>query len=190
MTQSLTNQLLVAMPQLKNTSFDQSVIYVCQDDAQGTMGLVVNQAIDETLRKIFIELDIDHHQTDHDILHKPIHIGGPVKRDNIFILHTPISYKTYESTMVLSEHLHITQSIDILEDIARNFGPAEFMVFAGCSSWSKQQLLSEIKNNDWLTLNSSAKLLFQSDNAIKWHECLKNLGIDQPAFLSEQQGHA
>ncbi|MDE0176762.1 MAG: YqgE/AlgH family protein, partial [Defluviicoccus sp.] len=42
----LTGQLLVAMPQMEDSRFVRSVIYMCAHTAEGAMGLVVNKLMD------------------------------------------------------------------------------------------------------------------------------------------------
>ena len=160
MANSLTNQLLIAMPQLKNTAFGESVIYMCQDDQNGAMGLIINHLIQETLKKVFEELEIDYSSTHESILNFPIHIGGPVRSDNIFVLHTTEHEVEYENTIWVQDGLGVTTSMDILEDIADNNPPAGFLVLAGYASWAKNQLAEEIKENDWLSLETDHKIVF------------------------------
>ena len=43
---SLAGHLLVAMPQMADSRFARSVVYLCAHSAEGAMGLVVNRLID------------------------------------------------------------------------------------------------------------------------------------------------
>lgn len=190
MANSLTNQLLIAMPQLKNTAFGESVIYMCQDDQNGAMGLIINHPIQETLKKVFEELEIDHGETHHSILNFPIHIGGPVRSDNIFVLHTIHEGREYENTILVQDGLAVTTSMDILEEIADNCPPDGFLVLAGYSSWAKNQLADEIKENDWLSIHADHKIVFNLDSQEKWQTCLQNIGVHKPSDISTQYGHA
>ncbi|MFA7518680.1 YqgE/AlgH family protein, partial [Shewanella sp.] len=39
--ESLQNHFLIAMPSLHGTFFERSVIYICEHDTKGAMGLVI-----------------------------------------------------------------------------------------------------------------------------------------------------
>ncbi|MFM7688448.1 MAG: YqgE/AlgH family protein, partial [Alphaproteobacteria bacterium] len=43
--ESLSGQLLVAMPQMADARFERSVIYLCAHSAQGALGLVINRPL-------------------------------------------------------------------------------------------------------------------------------------------------
>ena len=40
------NHFLVAMPDLDGTIFDKSVIYICEHDVHGAMGLIINNTVE------------------------------------------------------------------------------------------------------------------------------------------------
>jgi putative transcriptional regulator len=43
--QYLTNQFLIAMPGLEDPNFFHSVTYICEHNADGALGLVVNRPL-------------------------------------------------------------------------------------------------------------------------------------------------
>ncbi|MFZ9034896.1 MAG: YqgE/AlgH family protein [Francisellaceae bacterium] len=188
-TENLTNQFLVATPRLTNTEFGQSVILMCQDNNEGAMGLVINKPVKQTLKKVFKTLKIDYGHTSSQIINHPIHIGGPLKPDNIFVLHT-LTDEAYDTTIKINDDIAVTLSSDILHDIADNRPPKAFMVVAGYASWAPEQLVDEIKENDWLSAEFNEVLLFSSADQNKWRDCLASIGISSPARLSHQYGHA
>ena len=58
---NLSNQFLIAMPGMVDSSFAGSVIYVCEHSARGALGLVINRPTDIVLKDLFdrIELPLD-----------------------------------------------------------------------------------------------------------------------------------
>mgnify|MGYP005706663153 CR=1 FL=1 len=44
---SLKNKLLISMPNMVDSYFAKSVIFICEDDANGTMGIIVNKPISQ-----------------------------------------------------------------------------------------------------------------------------------------------
>jgi putative transcriptional regulator len=47
---SLVNQFLIAMPMLDDSYFGRTLIYMCEHDQEGAMGLVVNREADITIK--------------------------------------------------------------------------------------------------------------------------------------------
>ena len=44
---SLKNKLLISMPNMVDPYFAKSVIFICEDDTNGTMGIIVNKPISQ-----------------------------------------------------------------------------------------------------------------------------------------------
>ncbi|MFZ1986155.1 MAG: YqgE/AlgH family protein, partial [Desulfatitalea sp.] len=84
---SLKGYFLMAMPALMDPNFRQSVTCITEHTDDGAVGIVINR-VHEGLRAkmIFEELEID---TDGRVDAVPIHIGGPVHTNELFILHGP-----------------------------------------------------------------------------------------------------
>ena len=87
----LTNHFLVAMPGMKDPYFHRSVIYVCEHNEEGAMGLMINAPIDITVGKMLKQVDVEtaHPPDKTDSLEKPVLNGGPVSGDRGFILTSP-----------------------------------------------------------------------------------------------------
>ena len=68
--------------------------------------------------------------------------GGPVQTDRGFVLHSP--GPRWDSTLPVSERLHLTTSRDVLDALARGEGPAEAVVALGYAGWDAGQLEAEM----------------------------------------------
>ena len=189
MFNSLTDQCSIAIPSLQNTFFDQSVILLCQQDNDGAMGLMVNKPISHKLKRLFKELNINYDKIDASILNQAIYAGGPVNQENIFVLHGDHK-NTYDSSIYVSQNLVVTTNHQILVDIANNNAPEHFLVITGRSGWSEQQLIGEIKANNWLNTQTDKQMLFNQDNQEKLQQSLQSLGLQSPTYLSKRFGHA
>ena len=77
---NLVNQFLVATPQLREPLFLRGVIYICQHDKNGTMGIMINRPTNAKLSEIFSQLDIDYSLSKH--AQDPIYAGGPIHPEN------------------------------------------------------------------------------------------------------------
>ena len=56
---NLTNHFLIAMPGLEDDTFAKSVIYLCEHNAQGAMGLTLTVPLDLDLHDLLTQMKID-----------------------------------------------------------------------------------------------------------------------------------
>lgn len=181
----LTGQLLVAMPQMRDPRFTRTVIYMCAHTADGAMGLVVNRLVGSiTFPDLLAQLGIDHQGRGEEI---HVHFGGPVESGRGFVLHS--SDYVENGTLVVSDNVALTASIDILKDIARGGGPRKSLLALGYAGWGAGQLDSEIQSNGWLMVPSDEHLIFDNNLDEKWERAIRKLGIDYN-HLSFDAGHA
>ena len=181
--QGLRGQLLLAMPTMQDARFRDSVILVCSHDEEGCMGLMVNRPqqirVDDVLQDLNITLS-------HPI-GQPVYEGGPLDTFRGFVLHD--SHYIYDSTMQISESLHLTASRDLLEALGRDEGPSNYLLILGYAGWGGGQLEEELANNDWLIAPASEQLLFHEPPAARWQYAALSIGIER-SQLSSQIGHA
>lgn len=182
---SLAGQLLVAMPQMNDPRFAHSVIYLCGHDEQSAMGIVINKTIDSFYFKDLAEqLNI---KMDNALPQIPIHFGGPVDMTRGFVMHS--TDYDHASSILLSEYLALTASLDVLECIAQAQGPSHKMIALGYAGWDALQLDREIQENAWLVVEPDPTLLYETEIDDRWRKALGKLGVD-PEFLSTVAGHA
>lgn len=182
---NLVDKCLIATPAIKDPLFASSLIYICEHSEHGSMGLVVNHQTTQTLGDIFSQLDIE--CDDEPIRQKPVFIGGPVQLEQGFVLHT--TTENWQKSVEISPGIHLTSSMDILQSIAENKGPQDYLVILGFSGWASGQLESELQQNSWLTSASNAELLFLKNSDEKWQMAFDTLGFDI-SMLSPVSGNA
>lgn len=181
---SLSGQFLIAMPSLGDSVFEQAVIYVCEHNDEGTLGVVVNRALDTSLGDLLRQVDLP--AASDLISDTPVHMGGPVKPEHCLILHTPVGEWT--STLIVGDELGLTGSPDLLEAIAGGAGPQRYLVCLGYAGWAGGQLEDELAENAWLTGPSDRAIMFDIPAAQRWKAAAGSLGIDI-RLLSNQVGH-
>jgi putative transcriptional regulator len=172
---SLKNHFLIAMPMLNDPNFSEAVTYMCRhSDDEGAIGIVVNRPGTTTIGEICSQLDIG--VTDKTYAEVPVLTGGPVEPARGFVLHDGAS--SYESTIPVSEEIHLTASRDILEAIASGHGPSRLVVALGYAGWEAGQLEAEIAANAWLVVEARPEIIFDTPYEQRWAAAAHLIGID------------
>ncbi|MDE1922141.1 MAG: YqgE/AlgH family protein [Gammaproteobacteria bacterium] len=181
----LTNQLLIAMPAMGDPNFAQTVALVCDHSPRGALALIVNKPLPMRMGEIFDQLEIKVAQgplTERQVLR-----GGPMQTDRGFVLHP--AGGQWDSTLKVSERLHVTTSRDILTAMARGDGPEEAVVALGYAGWDGGQLEDEIRANVWLNAPVDAAIIFDLPFESRWDAAGRLLGVDL-SRISSTSGHA
>jgi putative transcriptional regulator len=181
----LTCQLLIALPALADSPFARTVTLICQHDAEGAMGVVVNRPAEYTLGEVFQQMGID--SQDQDLCAQPVLAGGPVHPERGFVLHD--GKDQWDSTLAIAADLYVTTSRDILEAMARGEGPEHVAVALGCAGWGPNQLEHEVIENSWLTVAADHELLFSVPLGRRWQAAAARIGVDM-SRMADYSGHA
>jgi putative transcriptional regulator len=185
----LTNQFLIAMPGMADDTFAGTVVYLCEHNEKGALGLVINKPIDIKLKNLFekVELSLDREE----LAELPVYFGGPVQTERGFVLHEKLAGEggAYSSTMSVPGGLAMTTSKDVLEALSSGAGPKKVLVTLGYSGWQAGQLEDEIGRNGWLTVDADPAVIFDTPIEQRYERAVALLGID-PRMLSQEAGHA
>ncbi len=184
-TVHLSNHLLIAMPNLRDPNFSQTVTLICEHNEQGALGIVINRPTDLNLGDLYEHLQIP--TSEAPAADAPVYSGGPVQVDHGFVLHEPVG--EWEATLVIHEELGLTTSRDILVATAEGRGPDRCLIALGYAGWGAGQLEQEIADNAWLTVPNDLGIVFDLPPERRWQAAAEKLGIDLN-LLSGNAGHA
>ncbi|MGA0805661.1 MAG: YqgE/AlgH family protein [Pseudohongiellaceae bacterium] len=177
---SLENHFLVAMPQLQDSWFGRSVVYIWRHNEDGALGLVVNKPIDLRMGEIFEQLGVT--CLSNASAQQIVLAGGPVETQKGFVLHDAAPH--WPSSLIVADGLTLTTSRDILADIAAGKGPARYLLALGCAGWSPGQLEQELKDNAWFTCPATTDIIFSTDHARKPEMVAARLGFSLSQLTS------
>ena len=84
MSDSLKNKFLFYSPAEyeEKDYFANALIYVCENNHEGSLGVIINRSIDVQMVDNFLDVKEKKH------LNQKIALGGPVESTSIFVLHT------------------------------------------------------------------------------------------------------
>lgn len=181
----LNNQLLIAMPGLKDPDFERSVTYICHHNEAGAMGITINRQSDLPVASILDQLHIE--QYDQIWTSEQVMIGGPIQQDRGFVLHS--MGNAWNSSYPVSEQITLTTSRDILEVLATQQQRDHSLLALGYSGWGPGQLEEEFLQNSWLSAPVDPSILFSCPIEHRWDMAASMLGVDINT-LTSPAGHA
>ena len=165
---SLKGQLILDQGKLHGSFFHRTVILICQHDAEGAFGLVLNRAAPNKVGDALVA------NLPEKIKEEPLYLGGPVQPQALSYLHKG----NFVPDANVLPNLSLGHSLDTLLDLAESFSPDEQLkIFAGYAGWAAGQLEDEMKRDTWMTHPASLELVFTADPAKLWPSILREKGF-------------
>lgn len=164
---SLAGCLLVAMPEMRDPRFAQTVIYIVKHDATGAMGLIINRPVARgPIGDLLKGFGVDSEAKQQIILH----YGGPVEPGRGFVLHSD-DYLLSDSTVV-KNGIAMTADVELVRAMSLGKGPRESLFMLGYAGWAPGQLEAEIEASGWFTIAANKEFIFSGDPAKKWQQAM------------------
>lgn len=161
--QSLKGKLLLDSGELRGSFFNKSVVLICQHDAQGAFGLVLNQPSENKVGEMLVA------DLPEPIKELNLFLGGPVQTSALSYLHSDV----YLPDANVLPNLSLGHSLEELVDLGHSFASTQrIRLFAGYAGWSPGQLETELKRKAWLVHPATLEFVFQSDPRELWQQIL------------------
>src|ERR1700704_5408676 len=107
----LKGQLLLDSGQLSGSFFQRTVVLICQHDAEGAFGLVLNRSSKNKVGEMVVA-DLP------DLLKEcPLYLGGPVQPTALSYLHTDV----FIPDATVMPNLSLGHSLDELVDLGESY---------------------------------------------------------------------
>lgn len=175
----MKGDFLIAHPMLQDGYFKRAVIYLTEDNDEGSLGFVLNFKTDLMLRDLFPHIKNGNF---------PVYDGGPVSKDQLYYIHN------------LGNDLG--ESIKLKDDLwwGGNFFELAYMIdhgkvkthnvkfFMGYSGWTPGQLKDELIQKAWFKNDAEPVLVLQGDHKTLWgdelakikesYQVFSNIGFD------------
>ena len=163
----LKGQLLLDSGQLRGSFFQRTVVLICQHDAEGAFGLVLNRTAGGNVGEMIVADLPD------PLKACPLYLGGPVQPSALSFLHSD----AFIPDANVMPNLSLGHSIDSLVELGESLSPTRrIRMFAGYAGWSPGQLEDEMKHKAWLTHPASLDLVFDTDHDQLWQKILQKKG--------------
>lgn len=159
--------LLVAEPFLQDENFRGAVILICDHNAEGTFGLIVNRSAHIPVSSVVENFSS---------IKQSIFYGGPVQPETLHFVHT--IGKSVDASIAVADgifwggHIEIITAMAELGQLKKN----EVRFFSGYAGWEPDQLQFEINNGDWYLCEADVEILFHTKPDDIWQAALHKLG--------------
>lgn len=175
-TKYLKGQLLLDSGELQGSFFQRTVLLICQHDAEGAFGLVLNRGTGNKAGELIVA------DLPEVLKEQPLFVGGPVQPSALSFLHSD----SFIPEATVLPNLSLGHSLDSLVEIGESFSPTKKVkLFAGYAGWSPGQLESEMKRKAWLTHPASLDLIFDTPPEKLWQMVLRSKGDWQNRLLAQ-----
>ena len=170
--ESFSNHFLISMPHMNDPFFTKSLIFICENNHEGSLGLIINKPmvslnVADILKKTGLE----------EIHPSPgVYFGGPVNIEMGLVLHDA-DYEI-EGTLNVSNAIALTSNKKILSDLKTGEGPKQFRFSIGYAGWGQGQLEREIENGDWLLMPADVDFIFSIPDNDKWESAATQFGVN------------
>lgn len=172
---SMQGHILISMPHLTDPYFGRSLVFICDHDENGAMGLIVNKSFDDkVVKEVFPTLIINDEAISEAI--SPMYFGGPVSLEQGFILHS--GDYVNPDTIQITPEFSLTSNSAIIDAILEGQGPYHYKMMLGYAGWGAGQLEREIENGDWLFQDVTLDFIFKGDDTEKWITATQRFGIE------------
>jgi putative transcriptional regulator len=159
--------ILISEPFLGDQNFERSVIVICENNNEGTLGFIFNKPSVLTLDTVMNEVNN---------FEEILYTGGPVAQDSLHFMYR--KSEILEGSLEISDKLYWGGNYEQLFELIKTsqLNPENFRFFLGYSGWASGQLDEEVKSNSWIITSAKADELFDIPAEDLWRELLKNMG--------------
>ncbi|MEI7983659.1 MAG: YqgE/AlgH family protein [Bacteroidota bacterium] len=160
--------ILISEPSLRDFYFRQSVVLLAAHNEEGTFGLIINKPIEARIRDVI---------KDFPDINMPVFLGGPVKTDSIFFIHTR---KDIDQSMPIMQGLYWGGDIGVIRGMLENdeLTEKEIRFFVGYSGWDPSQLDREIREKSWVLSHTTVAEVINRNPEKLWSDHIRSMGKD------------
>jgi len=159
---------LIATPEIDSGVFFRSVILVCEHNANGSFGLIVNKPLDLDLPEEIINIKNLSNP------HVGVRAGGPVQTNQMMLLHT--SEEIAKQTLSITEGVNLGGDLQFLQDVLTNEEGPEILLCFGYAGWGAGMLEREFLDGQWYLHPASLRHVFHVPPEKLWQTLLREMG--------------
>jgi len=163
----LKGKLLISEPSILNDkSFNRSVIYLTEDNTDGSVGFIINKSTDFVLKDLIPDIQCDFQ----------IYNGGPVEQENLYFIHKIPDL--IPDSLEISNGIYWGGNFDTLTELLndKKVNKDDIRFFLGYSGWTQNQLKEELSESNWVIVENKYPNLLSVKSDEIWKNQLLNFG--------------
>ncbi|MEA3477002.1 MAG: YqgE/AlgH family protein [Bacteroidota bacterium] len=157
--------ILISEPFLGDNYFRRSVVYLTENNEEGSLGFVLNKPIGISINEIvddFPESDFT------------ISVGGPVSNNTVHYIHT-LGARVPDSVLV-ADGISWGGDFELIKELIAEGSVKrhELRFFLGYAGWSPDQLDGEMQEHAWLVGRIPPRMVMQEMDPEFWKKTLNS----------------
>jgi len=167
-------KILLSEPFLGDTTFERSVVLLCEHNDNGAFGFMLNKSTSLTINAVLEETVP---------FEKDLFLGGPVAQDSLFFL-------IRQNQAILDGAMHIKDDLywggdfehlkELIKEEVLDINNCRF--FLGYSGWSEEQLEAELESKSWIVTDIHSEEMFVKNPQSMWQNILRKMGGNYKAL--------
>lgn len=179
---SIQGNLILAVPELKEPTFFQSVLLVTEhNEENGALGYILNRPIGRVVGDLLSEQALPPEQRN-PLKDVPVFMGGPVNQEHLTF--SALGWSEADKKLQFSTHLSAAEAV------MHEMEGFHIRAFVGYSGWEVGQLEDELERKSWITHEPTREVIDLSNVDGMWKDLLRDLSpyyrlvADEPEDLS------
>jgi putative transcriptional regulator len=161
---------LIAMPNLRDPNFSETVVLMLDHNDEGAVGLVINRPFPGSPHVVCAGLGVDWADTTMG----DIRVGGPVRPQAGCLIHPPTW--CFSDTQTITPEISVSTSREALDELLPR-SDCPFRLLLGYAGWAPGQLEQEMTQGTWLPVPINHAILFETPAELMYERSLALLGI-------------
>jgi len=160
-------KILISEPFMFDYYFKRSVILLAEHNEDGSFGVIINKPMSVDFNEVI---------KDFPDFSSKVYLGGPVKTDSLFFIHT--MGDLIEDSLPIVEGLYWGGDLNQVKEmmLLNQVDESKLRFYIGYAGWSPKQLDQELKRDSWVVSTINSVQIMESDPESLWKDTLLKLG--------------
>ena len=157
--------LLVATPKLQGTPYEGAVCLVVRHQAEGTVGIFLNKAIEAEANGLW------EHLTGTESTDARLHLGGP-ESGPVVALHNCQNLAEYTS----GDGVYFAAQVSLLQQlVAKESSDCDVKLIVGQAQWEPGELEEQLLSGQWMMMPVNQEVVFAPEDEM-WQKARRHMG--------------
>lgn len=181
---SLVGKFLVHVGNSSNELYNRAVIYVTECSENHVRGIMINKLLFGTA-----SIECKTKENDKDTLiknvYEELYQGGPENPAHGYVLFPKEDVSGGDPFAEVLGDIAVSTSFGVLQEILDGEGPSKKIIAMGHCEWHRGELEWEIFNNQWLIIDSSTEIMFDTAFEQRWARAKALSGFDEQLAIAQ-----